>query len=534
MVERVPGASPSDDSTTAAGRYAALESERETYLNRAREASQLTVPSLLPPEGSAGNDLYKPFQSVGARGVNNLAAKLLLALFPPGSSFFRLTVDPITMQELVEMASEQAGIPEAEGRSEIEAALGEIERTVVSRMEQRGVRTTLFEALKHLIVAGNVLVQVLDDGRARLHTLDRYVVKRDRAGNVLEIITKETIAREALPQEISDWIALHQEIEEEPSDSDKVSEFDLYTWVRREGKKWNIHQEVSGFVIPDTEGTEPLDRTSFLALRMSKIDGEDYGRALVEEYIGDLLSLEGLSKAIVEFSAAASKILFFVNETGLTDKEEIARAPSGAFLDGSDEDITSFQIDKYADFQVASAVAERIENRLEQAFLLFSSIQRNAERVTAEEIRTVANELEQALGGVYSILAQELQRPLVDRVMFQLQRSQELPKLPSEDIKPQIVAGLEGLSRSSDLQKYRMFAQLLQETIGPEETARRINGTVYAQIIATSLGIEEDGLVKSEEELKQEMEEARQQQMAEKLAPEAAKAAQAQSTEPTE
>ncbi|WP_416142518.1 portal protein [Escherichia coli] len=42
-----------------------------------------------------------------------------------------------------------------------------------------------------------------------------------------------------------------------------------------------------------------------------------------------------------------------------------------------------------------------------------SAVQRTGERVTAEEIRYVASELEDTLGGVYSILSQELQLPLV-------------------------------------------------------------------------------------------------------------------------
>lgn len=48
--------------------------------------------------------------------------------------------------------------------------------------------------------------------------------------------------------------------------------------------------------------------------------------------------------------------------------------------------------------------------------LLNSAVQRNGERVTAEEIRYVAGELEDTLGGVYSLLSQELQLSLIRRV----------------------------------------------------------------------------------------------------------------------
>ena len=47
------------------------------------------------------------------------------------------------------------------------------------------------------------------------------------------------------------------------------------------------------------------------------------------------------------------------------------------------------------------------------AFLLNTAIQRDAERVTAQEIRYMAQQLETAMGGIYSLLSQEFQLPLV-------------------------------------------------------------------------------------------------------------------------
>ena len=76
---------------TAQGRYEACESERETFLDRARDSSKLTLPTLIPPSNYSNATKYStPFNSVGARGVNNLASKLLLSLVPPNAPFFRL------------------------------------------------------------------------------------------------------------------------------------------------------------------------------------------------------------------------------------------------------------------------------------------------------------------------------------------------------------------------------------------------------------------------------------------------------------
>jgi hypothetical protein len=85
------------------------------------------------------------------------------------------------------------------------------------------------------------------------------------------------------------------------------------------------------------------------------------------------------------------------------------------------------------------------------AFLLNSAIQRNAERVTAEEIRYMAQELEAALGGIYSTLSQEFQLPFVTRVMFQMERQKKLPVLPEGLVKPAIITGVEALGRGNDV-----------------------------------------------------------------------------------
>ena len=79
---------------SVAKRYTQLETDRTPFLARAREAAELTIPTLMPPDGHSGSTSYStPYQSIGARGVNNLASKLLMTLLPPNSPFFRLTMD---------------------------------------------------------------------------------------------------------------------------------------------------------------------------------------------------------------------------------------------------------------------------------------------------------------------------------------------------------------------------------------------------------------------------------------------------------
>lgn len=487
--------------TTAQGLYDKFTSSRSPFLKRAYDCSELTLPSILPRDGHNGNsDLPTPFQGTGARGVNNLSSKLLLALFPPNTPFFRYSIDDKTLVEL----TQQDGM-----RSKVEEALGSRERTINSDIEGSRIRIGAFEAIKHLLISGNALVYLPDEGGIRVYPLSRYVVQRDAAGNVLHTITKDSVAPSTLPEE------LRLDLTQGPG-NDPDKNVDIFTHIHREKGKWTVYQEVKGKRVPGTEGTYPMGKSPYLPLRWTKIDGEDYGRGLVEEYLGDLTSLEGLTQAIVEGSAAAAKVVFLVNPNGTTDKAEIANAENGDVVDGNAAEVTVLQLNKFNDFRVALETSQRIENRLAMAFLLNSAIQRNGERVTAEEIRFMAGELEDAMGGSYSILSQEFQLPLVNRIIYKLEREGRLDPLPEKYVRPVIVTGLEALGRGHDLTKLTTFLQNLAP-LGPEVLQRYMNIGDYISRVGTSLGIDMQGLVKSEEALAAEAQAAQQQQMQQQM-----------------
>lgn len=477
--------------TTAGGRYRAFLGKRQPFLNRARDAAKLTIPSLMPPDSHSGHDkLPTPFQGLGARGVNNLASKFNMALMPPNSPFFRLAIDDYTLEQLVE---------EEGARAEVEEALGKIERAVMTAIEGQAIRVSVGEALKQLIVAGNVLLYLNPEGGMKVFRLDRYVTRRDPMGNVLETIVQESVAVSVLPAEIREAID-KEATGQTRRDEDEV---EMFTRIYREDDKWHIYQEVKGKKIPGTEGTYPLDKSPWMPLRFSKIDGEDYGRGYVEEYYGDLRSLEALTKAIVEGSAAAAKVLFFVNPNGVTKQRTLSEAPNGAVRSGDANDISVMQMEKFADFRVAFETISEIEQRLAYAFLMNSSVQRQGERVTAEEIRYMAGELEDALGGVYSILSQELQYPLVVRMVHQLEKQQKIPSLPKGMVTPTITTGLEALGRGHDLNKLDVFIAGIQQTLGPEVVAEYLNVGDYLTRRGTALGIDMKGLVRTEEQVQQ-------------------------------
>jgi len=495
-------------------RWDELSRVRDPVLERARSCSKLTVPHLLPPSGTTQkDDLPTPYQGLGARAVNNLSAKLLLALFPPNSKFFRLSVSEAAIQEM------------PQSRGEIDESILELERVIQHDIDSSNMRTAAFEAIKHLVVTGNVLVHLPEEGGLRLYRMDQYVVRRDPMGNVLEIIVKEDLSPSSLPAEARNAIEGDENTEEKT-----VS---LYTHIWRSNEdgdpKYKIKQVVNGQTLPDSEGDYPVNALPWLPLRFQMVTGEDYGRGLVEEHLGDFRSLEKLTKAITDGAQAAARILYFRNPNSSTRKKDLVESDNGDVIDGNPEDVGLLQLDKYTDFNFAQEMAIEIRTRLSEAFLLSSTVRRDAERVTAEEIRYMASELEDALGGVYSVLSQEFQLPLIRREITLLQKKQKLPEMPEDLVSPVITTGLQALGRGHDMENLNLFVKTLIETMGPEVAKQFMNFDELISRYAAALGIDTENLVKSQEQMEQERQQQAQMEAMQSMAPQAMRGAQAQS-----
>lgn len=515
-----------EDQQSSESRYRDLELKRKPFLDRARECAFYTLPSLILPEGHTSQDeLPTPYQSLGARGVNNLASKLLLTLLPPSSPFFRLTV----AQHLIDAMQND------DEKNQFDQALSRIEQIIMTAIENRAIRVDVFAGLKHLIVAGNVLLYFPRKVNMRVFALDQYVASRDCEGNLQEIIIREKIAIDALPEEIQQSVLDLERKDREGADVDFDDEVDIYTRIclgedytaddstPANPNRWYVHQEVKGIRVPHSDGNYPKDKLPWMALRWTHVHGEPYGRGHCEEFLGDLRSLETLSKAIVQAAALAARCVFVRNPNGILDAEDLENAENGEVIDGTAEDVATLQTEKQADMTIARQSADEIGQRLAFAFLLNSAIQRNGERVTAEEIRYMANELEDALGGVYSVMSLEFQLPLVELVWNQLAASGDLPALP-DGVTPTIVTGVDALGRSHQLARLRTFMQTLVSDIGPQYASQFVNPSVYATLVATALGLDAPGLVRSQQEIQAQMQAQAAQQMAGKLGPSAIKA----------
>ena len=486
---------------TAKERYDSLSSARTEFLSEAEEASKLTLPYLIRGHeeyGGSMKQLPTPWQSVGAKGVVTLASKLSLSLLPPQTSFFKLQLDESQL-------GEEFG-PEI--KSELDLSFAKIERTILDAIAASDDRVVVHQALQHLVVGGNALLFMGKAG-LKLFPLNRYVIERDGNGQVIEIVTKERINKKLIEEFIPKEDEILTANDEGTTDLGK-EEVDVFTHVTRDNNRFIWHQEVYGKVIPKSISKAPVEATPWVPLRFNTVDGEPYGRGRVGQFIGDLKSLDALSQALVEGSAAAAKVVFVVSPSSTTKPQTLAQAGNGAIVQGRPDDIGVVQVGKTADFQTAYELMGRLEQRLNEAFLVLSV--RQSERTTAEEVRMTQMELEQQLGGLFGLLTVELLVPYLNRKLNTFQKTGDIPRIPKGLVKPIIVAGINALGRGQDVQALGQFLQTIAQTMGPEAIQQYINPDEVIKRLAAAQGIDVLNLVKSMEDRQQEQQQAQTQQ----------------------
>jgi hypothetical protein len=480
--------------------------------------SKLTIPTLIPTtdvENRTRVDQSRPsrhlYQSIGSRGLSNVSAKLLNALFPFSQPFFRLTMDEAEIERQAQERGDSEGII-----AQVDGFLATTELSILRKFLKIKARATLFEAMKHLACGGTGLLYVQDSG-IRFYGLRSIVGDRDADDNVTEIVVKERLSHRYLPK-----VAQRIANREGDNGEESTETHDLYTHIEynpdggNEAVKW--YQEYNDQVLAGTSGFSSLDKSPWIPLRLNKVSGSFYGTGLVEELLGDLTSYNELSKAITQAGLGSAKTIFLVNPNGVTRADALNRANNFDFVPGDENDVKALTVGKQSDYQTALTLMQSIERRLNFAFLVTQAIQREAERVTAEELKIMVNMLEESFGGVYTLLSDELQLPLIRRIMHMMNVGGELIEIPDGLVEPQVTAGADAIGRGSDKQRLVSFFSFAQQAYGPDAVAKYTNPIEGLRRAAAAEGIATKDLLLTNKDLEARSNQEQQLQLAGQLA----------------
>lgn len=483
---------------------------RQQVVDMGRKMASLTIPSVMPPLGyRVGDDMPGTNQSAGARAVGNLASKIMFMAFPPGQPMMRLMP--------IESKFQSAYRQDPELYARVQLALSQVEVAHRERAATIQLATAWVGYIKLLLIAGNALWRHVTLECPTFHPLTQWVTSRDMNGHPLVTIHEQIVRVNTLPDDVQEIVLQEQpELLKQQEWTRETTLFSVCRYVRGgdlyEQGSWEYWEETEkGQRIPDTSVECDYDAPPLWPGWCIPVYGQNYGRSYCEEFRGDFFILENGGSALNDGATMASLSLMFVKPGSRTSLRQVEKARNLAMLSGSAEDITTFRSEKSADMNFVMEWFKEAEKRVGQAFLVNASVMRQGERVTAEEVERTGQDLDQAMGGLYTELAQGHQRKMVSRfVLLHEESNDDIPALPPELVRIQVITGVDAMGRSKDQQNLLDFGKGVNATFPPNSaTTQILNPYDFSTRLASTMGIKPDGLVKSQQEV--EAKQAQQQ-----------------------
>lgn len=486
-----------------AAEFAELDARRSTKLTRCEELSRLTIPGLYPKSGwTETMELPDLYSSVTARGIMALASRMVSAIYPLNQMpFFQHEID-------------MAMVPEGADTTQQMQQLGRLDKKIMEKLQSTNLRQELFVLMQHLIVLGDALWFQSDDYMFRVYRLDQYVVVRYPDGSIKKIIVRDWIDPKAIPENWTGYPTTSQTTNAGYLIQGPTSRHEpCYTEIEWDGEneKWEVEKEFRGVVVEEGE----YEVSPYSPQVWSRIAGEDYGRSLVEEHVGDIRSMEALSKSMVEMAAANAEFRIGIDPTGITEMADLVDTQNGDFVPARQADIFTVQLAKQADLGPVVMARQELAANIGRTFLLQSAVQPTGDRVTATQIREIAQELDQALGGIFSGISRDVQMPIVRRTIFLLAKDKLIPKEIIKLTKPggilnmKVRTGLEALNREVQNSQLVQWAQVVAQI---PNAMNVVNWDNWLTRFTTSFGMDTAGLVKTPEQIQAEQQAMMQQQ----------------------
>lgn len=502
--------------------YDRMMTLREPYITRGARNAEYTIPYVLRRyDTEDAGDLPLPWESTGAELVNNLTNKIAQSLFPQGLPWVRLKASRKVTDSLADMNPNQKDAL----LKEIQAALSVIERdTFVDAVAEDGDIVALIKTIRHLLVVGNYCLQITDTG-LKGRNLHRYITERDQSGELIRAIILDKITYTTAPEDVKDIVRQYSilHLDDKTEEELAARPVEVYTDIRLVEGTWEVHQEVLGMEVEGSRAEYTHDTLPYIFCVYDLNENEDYGRSYVELSIADLTALDGQSQNVQQATTVGSKLVRLVRPGSMTSKDALSKADTGDIISGVETDIGVVNSAGYApNFQGSMAIQDRIRARLSRAFLMTAGQMRQAERVTAEEVRFLARQLEEQLGGAYAQQVKTLQLPYARLKLTQLKRQGRIPPIDKQEVDMIVITGAAALSRQAKAEALLRGLGAIGQ-FAPQYLQERLNVEALVDVLTSAEGYNYEGLFISEEDYQQRRESQMMEQAAIQAAPEVAR-----------
>ena len=466
-----------------------MDSQKQEIVSRAeRFYAPWTLPWVFKDPGNTtslkqGPDMYV---DIGAMLVNSLAASIIDVMFPNDRPFFslKLNQDYKTKISESENADELTGIVNKE--------LKQLEEASLNRFNLTEYRPKALQALKLLIITGNALKYQTSENKPVIYDLNSYSVSRDYTGDIYEIIHKDTRVFSTLPEIYQDHYLKNQPLEERHLDK----QIDIYTYYRRKQDNFESIRSVGKHTyLPSFKRYTKTDLPC-IPLTWTTPYNSSYGVGLVQdsEIIFDDLNIT--NRSLKHLTRLMSKITVLISPESVLTKDAYTTSKHGDVLIGNPEEIGVLGMDTFNQIQALTDIRKQIEQKLNMIFLFHIGLRRDAERVTAEEIRYFASELQKGFSEFYSVVSKVWLKKEAEYLI------QQNTPIGFDLLEIEITTGIESLSREGQVMNVmKSFEALAALAAVPPEIMQHINLKKYLEFIFRNNYVPHEEFMYTEQEL---------------------------------
>jgi hypothetical protein len=371
----------------------------------------------------------------------------------------------------------------------------------------RGFHSSLLSVIRQLLVTGDVLCRVNDDLTIRQYRNDHYVTVLTPSLRVKKHITLEKVDPVELSDEKLGMLGINRAEAAQKSYEARLK--DLYTeivWDER-SNRWTIRQEVDGKIISET--TRKI--SPYICVATSVMPGSNYGRAFMTRMLPEINAYDALVEAGLECAAVCADVKWALDKHSQTREEDLLKPPLSIVRtdvrDGRVTDVAVLQGQVGSGYSVIQQAQMDLARNIARAFLLQDEMIRQSERTTAAEVQALITQLNQSLGSLYTPIADSTLGPLAYIAQDILMRQSKLPKLSQEVVdmtQIRIMTGSAAIARRQQADSIIALTRTASEL----QLMSHIDSRTVLTHLARALGVSAPTLIKSEQQVAAEAQQA--------------------------
>lgn len=446
--------------------------------------------------------------------VENFNSVLQKILFPVNRPFFAF--------DIPQQAQVNSGLDE----TNIQTTLDTSVLGMMDLLKQKGIYSVLPKIFENTTIVGNALLFMgyKKSDKATFISPADFVWRRTASDECKEIIIREVIALEDLPKDLQEVLKKEGYVAKDYSSDVNSNAYEMravqkYTHVKFTEKSQEITEYVEHFKVGNTfvkSRKEPI----FIPIAPNVPVKTQYGVGKVQNSISSILQVRGATLGYSKLNSLIANLKFEVAYNAVNSIKQIKKAKSTDYVPVPEKGSISLMNFGTVNTSSLDASLEFAKQEIARKFLMQSLATRNAERVTAEEIRRLSEELTSVHSDLLQAFADQLQQPLVEYALYHLElTTQEGDKVKDalESLDVKIITGtsaIDKVSESDNLVAMLNEAAYLGQL--PENITLYLKVNNILQRFAQARGIPSKEVIKSDEEVQQEVQ--AQQQAAEKAA----------------